>query len=193
MVRPRFYEPSARWNSPRIRGDGPIINTTASLDETFSPYSRGWSLTTMVMLLSLKILPVFAGMVPFEVLNKRRKHDSPRIRGDGPTISHIVDNSLAILPVFAGMVPTPGRRPYCAPNSPRIRGDGPRLYSAADEETIFSPYSRGWSLSLGAGDTHSTILPVFAGMVPAAQVARTEDNHSPRIRGDGPHSKCCLH
>ena len=35
---------------------------------------------------------------------------------------------------------------------------------------------------------HSSILPVFAGMVPRLRVDFDSNNNSPRIRGDGPHS-----
>ena len=84
-------------------------------------------------------------MVP--VLDLQRKYDenSPRIRGDGPTLGNlrvrIIGFSpysrgwsqrpqigflfLMILPVFAGMVPKVTLTRTSDGDSPRIRGDGP--------------------------------------------------------------------
>ena len=114
-------------------------------------------------------------------------NDSPRIRGDGPStrrgdrsrpafspysrgwsqVTARTASKDAILPVFAGMVP--GCQSGCSAwgDSPRIRGDGPALALSVADDDAFSPYSRGWSRGVGKNAMQSTILPVFAGMVPA--------------------------
>ena len=104
-------------------------------------------------------------MVPTPMRGLRNALDSPRIRGDGPSLVTTSTGMLkfspysrgwscpddghgvphGILPVFAGMVPPPDWLNAWAGNSPRIRGDGPELAKVTDYLTKFSPYSRGWS------------------------------------------------
>ena len=152
------------------------------------------------------ILPVFAGMVPTGCGADSRRHNSPRIRGDGPCteLEKIFHKKFSpysrgwshgsactivqpiILPVFAGMVPGRSRRRIERGNSPRIRGDGPLGAEPVNSHIEFSPYSRGWSRVGRAITTQSHILPVFAGMVPSATPTTTAMTDSPRIRGDGP-------
>ena len=55
---------SRQFNSPRIRGDGPIKIAEKYFPKKFSPYSRGWSRILIVHHNGFCILPVFAGMVP---------------------------------------------------------------------------------------------------------------------------------
>ena len=71
-------------NSPRIRGDGPTSHKMTSLLDRFSPYSRGWSLVNLLEDFTVRILPVFAGMVPMPSEEREASTNSPRIRGDGP-------------------------------------------------------------------------------------------------------------
>ena len=71
-------------------------------------------------------------------------------------------------------------------DSPRIRGDGPNLIPEWFFIIKFSPYSRGWSLSLNCQSDTPNILPVFAGMVPLWLAGHLYSIDSPRIRGDGP-------
>ena len=193
-------------HSPRIRGDGPVHAPTAPDRGKFSPYSRGWSVPELRPWNTGGILPVFAGMVPYLGLSKILQADSPRIRGDGPIIKHVIHHGLkfspysrgwsqcpsaqshqvAILPVFAGMVL---RLVACARKalySPRIRGDGPLSTVSPINMEAFSPYSRGWSSGKRTGINNHLILPVFAGMVPEMVNINNHVYNSPRIRGDGP-------
>ena len=71
-------------------------------------------------------------------------------------------------------------------HSPRIRGDGPTTGHPDMSRSRFSPYSRGWSLSGWINPARAFILPVFAGMVPGNTRPGGVEDHSPRIRGDGP-------
>ena len=152
-------------NSPRIRGDGPYLVADLKDGHVFSPYSRGWSHLITIGVNRIRILPVFAGMVPPLSVGYPPPAHSPRIRGDGPTKKSAVkfwnefspysrgwsqggqaaDASIIILPVFAGMVPPQGTPSKCRCDSPRIRGDGPGIANAI--RSVFD------------------ILPVFAGMV----------------------------
>ena len=75
------------WNSPRIRGDGPVPLDGVTATKLFSPYSRGWSLLECFHFLWRVILPVFAGMVPVSQPMRITVANSPRIRGDGPISS----------------------------------------------------------------------------------------------------------
>ena len=70
-----------------------------------------------------------------------------------------------ILPVFAGMVPHAKQARRAAIHSPRIRGDGPARRPFKYAPALFSPYSRGWSLTFLCEAVGAVILPVFAGMV----------------------------
>ena len=135
-------------------------------------------------------------------------HHSPRIRGDGPSLVELIKGALEfspysrgwsgrrlmypspapILPVFAGMVPEPPIFDFMDENSPRIRGDGPNRSNLDSSGRGFSPYSRGWSLTLKTTEWDGLILPVFAGMVPRRRSATPGKPYFPRIRGDGPTS-----
>ena len=152
-------------NSPRIRGDGPVGLENKLRLEPFSPYSRGWSLSCSLNTSPNPILPVFAGMVRRRGCGYRRPHNSPRIRGDGPTFGELLrglgkfspysrgwshpaggrGRPARILPVFAGMVPASVDQEVALRYSPRIRGDGPSDLAAFSISQKFSPYSRGWS------------------------------------------------
>ena len=193
-------------NSPRIRGDGPIHRYHKPLPLVFSPYSRGWSAATDQGRGRLRILPVFAGMVPNLPSASKALMHSPRIRGDGPSRImsfpprwsfspysrgwsrgfHEINSHCGILPVFAGMVRTGRRSAGRAVHSPRIRGDGPGSFWPGSTVLRFSPYSRGWSRARRFHTGLPHILPVFAGMVPMPCAASLPNKDSPRIRGDGP-------
>ena len=84
MVPPRPAPHHQRTHSPRIRGDGPVLGNIPTLVDGFSPYSRGWSLLDQMLATIVAILPVFAGMVPWNHGIACSGPDSPRIRGDGP-------------------------------------------------------------------------------------------------------------
>ena len=126
-------------------------------------------------------------MVRFDALENDVNYDSPRIRGDGPSTCNPVAGVSAfspysrgwshaatflkvishILPVFAGMVPMSITTASTTPHSPRIRGDGPHVDNHGLHDAAFSPYSRGWSQRWRFSLMLVSILPVFAGMVPA--------------------------
>ena len=116
----------------------------------------------------------------------RYTSNSPRIRGDGPNDSIRTTTREVILPVFAGMVPVVVGNSFPVSNSPRIRGDGPARTAISAAAAIFSPYSRGWSVTGVRLLTSMEILPVFAGMVPVVHAGPASGFDSPRIRGDGP-------
>ena len=125
MVPARSDDNAGKPDSPRIRGDGPELLYGYVWLIVFSPYSRGWSQHCACILDRLRILPVFAGMVPTRAERTRYKSYSPRIRGDGPTLTFVTWHTPSfspysrgwsrrrprdrqrrrILPVFAGMVP----------------------------------------------------------------------------------------
>ena len=200
----------SRWRkvnySPRIRGDGPSLDTPSRVGAQFSPYSRGWSPHACSPCTDGAILPVFAGMVPHHGCLARRTCYSPRIRGDGPSTRSRPGSMLAfspysrgwscgryqrhhpaaILPVFAGMVPGVGCGDSNGEHSPRIRGDGPSKSLLRPSHSAFSPYSRGWSHAQGRYLITLTILPVFAGMVLLPPSMVPKPPYFPRIRGDGP-------
>ena len=71
-------------------------------------------------------------------------------------------------------------------DSPRIRGDGPAIGDHVVRVFVFSPYSRGWSQQPLILEWSTSILPVFAGMVPRPHRESGVSPYSPRIRGDGP-------
>ena len=75
---------NAAQHFPRIRGDGPELMEVMGIKSKFSPYSRGWSLPDRWFLITQRIFPVFAGMVPGHVVVKDTLLHFPRIRGDGP-------------------------------------------------------------------------------------------------------------
>ena len=186
MVRSKGANIAKGGDSPRIRGDGPGNFVTLHPRLQFSPYSRGWSGFGSVGDGQALILPVFAGMVPDTTTTTRNHIDSPRIRGDGPTVVlsrcrsvrfspysrgwsqkiYHHEETKPILPVFAGMVPQFPMRVFLQFDSPRIRGDGPISANNANKIEEFSPYSRGWSVPIGDMTDTLCILPVFAGMVP---------------------------
>ena len=165
MVPTGFHASGYKGHSPRIRGDGPLPGHAASYPCQFSPYSRGWSHAQGRYLITLTILPVFAGMVPLQCPFGDRTRHFPRIRGDGPMRMPIcrllltfspysrgwsqggqaADTCIIIFPVFAGMVRCTFTTRAVSSHFPRIRGDGPRRKARMGASIAFSPYSRGWS------------------------------------------------
>ena len=145
-------------------------------------------------------------MVPGSCLEKIFSSYFPRIRGDGPKQgseakegypfspysrgwSAAVQSLAAridIFPVFAGMVRL-SLAPWGMPaHFPRIRGDGPDNGISVGGYSVFSPYSRGWSLNQNIDTCRLTIFPVFAGMVRENIEPNSQYTYFPRIRGDGP-------
>ena len=210
MVPRRGPQTTTRKDSPRIRGDGPAAALSSRTLARFSPYSRGWSDITKTAGRLHHILPVFAGMVHAPEWSFDLPENSPRIRGDGPPeclcapdphvfspysrgwslVVQVRGHPTIILPVFAGMVPTRLHQLQCRTDSPRIRGDGPGPGGIVKLSSGFSPYSRGWSLSIRVCGCRPGILPVFAGMVRVIMRSRCWISNSPRIRGDGPNVDC---
>ena len=200
-------------DSPRIRGDGPLSSTSPSAVNQFSPYSRGWSRSSWSARIFSFILPVFAGMVRYNITYLLLKKHSPRIRGDGPRgrcrqsaapifspysrgwsqRERMITLAQTILPVFAGMVPRLRVDFDSNNNSPRIRGDGPHSAVESSIWNRFSPYSRGWSRLTPPQALCPSILPVFAGMVPRRKHVSYPAADSPRIRGDGPQDDSHIH
>ena len=129
-------------------------------------------------------------MVPACDMAVRIKCNSPRIRGDGPRTHDETPQRIQFSPYSRGWSPRPPRHRVTACHSPRIRGDGPRIQCRRALLDSFSPYSRGWSRTSRYLRSASSILPVFAGMVPHEDLARIVASYSPRIRGDGPGGYC---
>ena len=86
------------------------------------------------------------------------------------------------------MVPGNGAGEVPSCHFPRIRGDGPPGEAYSISSVQFSPYSRGWSVTIFADNEVVPIFPVFAGMVRLTTVPLNPSCHFPRIRGDGPGS-----
>ena len=206
MVPAHPHQTRSACHFPRIRGDGPGSGHFIGVPSTFSPYSRGWSRHDGISGVQHSIFPVFAGMVPVYLDVWFMADDFPRIRGDGPThASHnaptvsfspysrgwsprccCIRQRHRIFPVFAGMVPPQGSLSGSNADFPRIRGDGPYYRLCRQKCTIFSPYSRGWSLIICLYVQVHDILPVFAGMVLSVSGFFLSRPYFPRIRGDGP-------
>ena len=145
-------------------------------------------------------------MVPVRRSSAIAASHFPRIRGDGPgTLTTVYSSSpfspysrgwsrrsiqrrlcQQIFPVFAGMVLYRRADGDTDLDFPRIRGDGPSPKPSLMLPHTFSPYSRGWSRRLNEARLSGEIFPVFAGMVPRLPAHPEQNQHFPRIRGDGP-------
>ena len=174
----------------------------------FSPRTRGCSGATGGVWKLTVVFPAHAGMfrrAPCRFICPSR---FPRARGDVPSSNPVCrpTNSFSprtrgcsapkiaaalkdyVFPAHAGMF----RRSL--PNAsqskcfPRARGDVPRLYVGAKRCWLFSPRTRGCSLTQPMTEEMPEVFPAHAGMFRSSPAGLPYDMRFPRARGDVPFS-----
>ncbi len=173
---------------PRLRGDGPLVLSTAPMPNMAPPPARGWTPNKARQPSGRGGSPACAGMDP--VIPKASPLLSwlPRLRGDGPPrgpVFHLCErapppargwtpdsrNLVGVAdgsPACAGM--DPARRPprFRWPRLPRLRGDGPALPPGVTATGTAPPPARGWTRRAAACGFCWRGSPACAGMDPDA-------------------------
>ncbi len=131
---------------PRIRGDVPTANNTATTVSEFSPHTRGCSGGTQPFRQHRGVFPAYTGMFRKRSSCLSNSSSFPRIRGDVPCwcsripgvswfsphtrgcshTSHHVMLTYHVFPAYAGMFLTELLPPIVELSFPRIRGDVPQ-------------------------------------------------------------------
>ena len=78
-----MQHPASR-TEPRLRGDGPDIDTFEREFGTRTPPTRGWTLHSSIFLSAIMQNPAYAGMDLEVILSFPAAVAEPRLRGDGP-------------------------------------------------------------------------------------------------------------
>ena len=154
---------------PRIRGDVPLMDRSASSDALFSPHTRGCSGRGLVSGAVPCVFPAYAGMFRLRWRRKRLVRCFPRIRGDVPSMAFhsqitvefsphtrgcsgctlICFDGYEVFPAYAGMFPGGILENASSHGFPRIRGDVPGILSGVIIPPPFSPHTRGCSGLVG--------------------------------------------
>ena len=163
MVPGRCPPASGSSRLPRLRGDGPEPDLSASLAETVAPPARGWSPDADRETRARLGCPACAGMVPSRWKPRRSAGRLPRLRGDGPCPQpaqrrdspvappargwsregRLANGLESGCPACAGMVPISDIIEAVIERLPRQRGDGPFGYfgcpSRSSREALCRP------------------------------------------------------
>ena len=192
---------------PRLRGDGPVIETVTKLQERAPPPTRGWTRRMTTAMIAGEGSPAYAGMDPLRPCWMRGKCWLPRLRGDGPPISLLgrkvrkappptrgwtqkdASNEHAIMgsPAYAGMDPA---QPPCTDRYtrlPRLRGDGPSCSGSFGGGAEAPPPTRGWTRLCADVLQSAHGSPAYAGMDPTKTSISGCRMRLPRLRGEDPY------
>ena len=199
---PSMRTPGRLLESPRPRGDGPLIAFASCMAAEFPrprgdgplravrqstvaspPPTRGWSLgKAMTVVVGL---PRPRGDGPGKKPGTGLPGGLPRPRGDGPEVISLLRAERSL---------------------PRPRGDGPLKHQMDIDQAVSPPPTRGWSRFGEARMASLIVSPAHAGIVPTAigdgstegvspahagmvlGIQSCEAGSLPRPRGDGPGS-----
>lgn len=154
--------------SPRMRGGQPSFMATLDRPEEFSPHARGSTLCRAFIGVPFKIHPACAGVNPRLWRRLTARKNSPRMRGDQPGYTFVLDywcefpprarGSTLVIALSADVVYI---YPACAGislgkaqllsryfNLPRRRGDQPRVTVMVASFSAFTPRARGSTMML---------------------------------------------
>ena len=137
---------------PRIRGDVPLFQNRNTVENMFSPHTRGCSQPGWFFVSTFDVFPAYAGMFLLETVFGLAGARFPRIRGDVPSRSRTRRISTRVFPAYAGMFPLTNLTVMMIRSFPRIRGDVPHSLHRRTTCTLFSPHTRGCSRSNPAAD-----------------------------------------
>ena len=191
---------------PRIRGDVPYTPPQTPVNPKFSPHTRGCSYQNQAPATIEGVFPAYAGMFPPCAPRGLPPSGFPRIRGDVPVGSEIINsafgfsphtrgcswwsghiaNDSEVFPAYAGMFPYHQNPPTGGPSFPRIRGDVPVSSVILSQLSTFSPHTRGCSRRHHHARHQQSVFPAYAGMFPERSPWLTIGDSFPRIRGDVP-------
>ena len=110
---------------PRMRGDGPQMQTIAGGASTAPPHARGWTLVEALAALDRLGSPACAGMDPRGRTRRMPRSRLPRMRGDGPSVPQRPPPSREAPPHARGWTRLLARRSEVRRGSPACAGMDP--------------------------------------------------------------------
>ena len=151
---------------------------------TFSPHTRGCSVSGYRIGTDLTVFPAYAGMFRINLWQQGLLWGFPRIRGDVPDVAEVKNaitrfsphtrgcsqcsqshqQSAPVFPAYAGMFPHAENIGNPAQGFPRIRGDVPTSPRLRNTSPPFSPHTRGCSPVLNIFPGLTPVFPAYAGM-----------------------------
>ena len=194
------------WSFPRVRGDVPTRQNSASGLSEFSPRARGCSAPKIHVHELSDVFPACAGMFPHRTSITKNFCRVPRVRGDVPMTpwglgvgrgfsprargcSYCIAasrSSSAVFPACAGMFLRAAFQLTARTRFPRVRGDVPIGTAPVLSDLTFSPRARGCSLPVNPRLAAVAVFPACAGMFLRKLLATTQSHRFPRVRGDVP-------
>ena len=153
---------------PRMRGDQPTMIARRCQEKLFTPHARGSIQVNDRFIESTSIYPACAGINPIRYASGSQSIDLPRMRGDQPGYTFVLDywcefpprarGSTLVIALSADVVYI---YPACAGislgkaqllsryfNLPRRRGDQPRVTVMVASFSAFTPRARGSTMML---------------------------------------------
>ena len=134
----------------------------------------------------LSSFPRIRGDVPSEKTNtSSRLKFSPHTRGCSDQIPPRAQSSC-VFPAYAGMFRANSTYDQLQACFPRIRGDVPGVTKFPQPVALFSPHTRGCSVTDEHPLTECLVFPAYAGMFRRLRGQNMDSPSFPRIRGDVP-------
>ena len=94
--------PAKGKHSSRVCGGDPSWRTQDKWSKKFFPRMRGWSLTYVIIIRIIKILPAYAGVIPYNFMTIYKFCNSSRVCGGDPTSQYNLWTQLLFFPRMRG-------------------------------------------------------------------------------------------
>jgi len=171
---------------PRMRGDRPLLNSTLTSPELFTPHARGSTLPAVHQRPARCVYPACAGIDRSSIIPPPETLSLPRMRGDRPymypsSVKRItftphargstlgVSNHavcLRVYPACAGIDPRSTPSMAKSVSLPRMRGDRPDTAGRGRAPHQFTPHARGSTHDEHRVAAADWVYPACAGIDP---------------------------
>ena len=185
---PAGYLPENCGSSPHTRGFCASYFIGQKVICGSSPHTRGFCPVNQWVVLGLRFIPAYAGLLYSGIYILVPITVHPRIRGAFSGNLFPLPVVKRFIPAYAGLLPLPGRTPRPLPVHPRIRGAfgrsrswsrrvrpvHPRIRGAFRGTPPLpipvcgsSPHTRGFYAYKTVCNGGSRVIPAYAGLLPA--------------------------
>ena len=149
---------------PRMRGDVPPCGTPGTSPPTFSPHTRGCSISEVGGHVTGRVFPAYAGMFRLSPSPTRPASCFPRIRGDVPAALPHSWVDIQFSPHTRGCSSLQPPNQPCSRGFPRMCGDVPSFWVTPRATFWFSPHMRGCSVAKPGQMYVLGVFSAYAGM-----------------------------
>ena len=168
-----------------IRGGDPGGLQLMYALSTYYPHTWGWSCICRCVILCVKVLPTYVGVIPEKVFVTDICACTTHIRGGDPIIvvyhlfmckyyphtwgwSFLLYPQIlceTVLPTYVGVIPIPIKIISKIWSTTHIRGGDPIPRGLLKGDTAYYPHTWGWSWTLNITSSVLNVLPTYVGVI----------------------------